>query len=153
MSEPRSEPYRPDAPIVAEIAAGAVVERDGRILLLHEVDEDRWCLPKGHVDPGESLPVTAVREVREETGLTDVRLGDELLEVTYRFYSGAKRSNVHKTTVYFLARSAGGPVRVEEATFDRHEWVTLDRAEELLRFEADRRVVRAARERAAGRPS
>ena len=60
----RSEPYRPDAAIVPELAAGAIVVHDpsGEILLLHELEEDRWCFPKGHVDPGESLGAAALRE-------------------------------------------------------------------------------------------
>ncbi|MCI4367767.1 MAG: NUDIX domain-containing protein, partial [Thermoplasmata archaeon] len=68
--------------------AGGLVRRrsDGRLLLLHQAVEDRWCLPKGHVEAGESLREAARREIQEETGLTDLELGPELTEVHYRFY-------------------------------------------------------------------
>ena len=139
-------PYRPGAPIVAEIASGAVVVRDGTILVLHEEAEDRWCLPKGHVDPGESLEEAALREVREEAGLDDLRLGEELAEVSYRFFSGARRINVHKTSVYFLAHSASSEVR-PEPIFDRFRWVKLDEASDLVRYDTDRAVFERARQR------
>jgi len=139
-------PYRPGAPIVAEIASGAVVVRDGTVLLLHEAAEDRWCLPKGHVDPGESVEQAALREVREEAGLDDLRLGEELGEVSYRFFSGARRINVHKTSVYFLAHSESGDVRTEPI-FDRFRWATLDQATDLVRYDTDRTVLERARQR------
>jgi 8-oxo-dGTP pyrophosphatase MutT (NUDIX family) len=143
--------YRPEAPIVAEIAGGAVVVRAGNFLLLHQTRDDRWCLPKGHVDPGEPLAVTAVREVREESGLTDLRLGPEIAEVSYRFYDPSRRLNVHKTCVYFLARSDRGEVRTEPI-FDRFAWVEPLRALELVPFESDRSVLTAARAALAAGP-
>jgi 8-oxo-dGTP pyrophosphatase MutT (NUDIX family) len=147
---PRSEPYRPDLPIVAELAAGAVIvelgPREPRVLLLHVRDEDRWCLPKGHVDPGESLGVTALREVAEETGLHDVHLDGEVGEVTYRFYSPKKRRNVQKTVVYFLGRTAEKTLTLEPI-FDRHDWVPIDRAVATVKFDTDRQILEAARPR------
>ncbi len=139
-----NRPYRPDAPIVAELAAGAVVIRGQRVLLLHEIREDRWCLPKGHVDPGESLEVAARREIAEETGLTDVELGAEVGEVSYRFYHPSRRLNIHKTSVYFLGTSAGGEVRLEPI-FDRGEWATFARALQMVRHETDRSILAKAR--------
>ena len=141
----KSEPYRADAPIVAELAAGAVLldESGTETLLLHQRDEDRWCFPKGHVDPGESLSEAALREIREETGLSDVRLGPEVVAVSYRFYRPKTNENVYKTSVYFVAYTGTRSVH-PEAIFDLAEWVTLRVARTRIKYDTDRQVVDAA---------
>ena len=55
------------------LAAGAAVWRSGKaemeLLVVHRPRHGDWSLPKGKLDPGERLPVTAVREVLEETSV------------------------------------------------------------------------------------
>ena len=150
----RSEPFRPDAPVVAEIASGAVLVRRDEgdlLLLLREREEGRWCFPKGHVDPGESLGAAAAREIREETGLDDITLGIELGEVSYRFFDVRRSTNVHKTTVYFLAVTSGRAVR-PEPIFDRYEWVPWAVAFERMGYDSDRQILDRARPHLRPRP-
>jgi len=61
----------PQAPAPNSIvpAVTVAVVRDDSILLVHRVDNDKWALPGGAVEVGESVAQTAVREVREETGI------------------------------------------------------------------------------------
>ncbi len=138
----RSRPYRPDAPTVPELAAGAVVllAGEGSVLLLHEREEDRWGFPKGHVEPGESIPAAARREVLEETGLPEITLLGELGEVQYRFYSDRRGRNVHKSSVYFLAVTHHRELRTE-AIFDRAAWVPAGDALRQVAYATDRQVL------------
>ncbi|MBO0850387.1 MAG: NUDIX hydrolase, partial [Pseudonocardia sp.] len=94
---------RTDADVVA---AGAVLWRpapgDGtEVALVHRPRYDDWSLPKGKLNPGESVPAAAVREVAEETG-HDIALGASLGESRYRVEQGDKV--VH----YWCARASGG---------------------------------------------
>ena len=131
--KPRTGPFLPDRPSVAEIAAGAVVvhRSSGEVLVLHDPQEDRWCFPKGHVEPGESIRAAAEREVREETGLREFRLEDELGESHYRFFDPSKARNVVKTAIYFLGSTVGRDVRLV-STFVEHRWVSAELARGLL---------------------
>lgn len=141
----RTQVYRPDRPIVAELAGGAVVVQraDRTVLLLHETSEDRWCMPKGHVEPEESLRAAAEREVREETGLNRITMLGEVGEVSYRYFDPAIDRNVYKTTVYFLAITPEREVR-PEALFDQFRWCTLRDALDLVRYPTDRQVLARA---------
>lgn len=60
------------APPRPELAVGAVVVRDGRLLLIRRATDPargRWSLPGGRVEPGETTAEAVTRELREETGL------------------------------------------------------------------------------------
>lgn len=71
-----NDPNAPAANSVVPSVTVAVRDEAGRILLIHKIDNDLWALPGGGHDVGERITDTAVREVREETGLevTVVRL-------------------------------------------------------------------------------
>ena len=71
------------------------------VAVIHRPRYDDWSLPKGKVDPGENEPVTAVREVHEETGYGS-RLGRRLASVSYPVEQGIKKVR------YWAARSIDG---------------------------------------------
>jgi 8-oxo-dGTP pyrophosphatase MutT (NUDIX family)/phosphohistidine phosphatase SixA len=122
-------------------AAGAVVSRcaadgrDPRVLLVHRVKYDDWSLPKGKQEPGEPLPLTATREVFEESGARIV-LGRRLVSVRYQAAGGPKR--VH----YWSARLSGtDDAAVPNGEVDEVAWLTVARARERASYERDLSVL------------
>jgi 8-oxo-(d)GTP phosphatase len=121
-------------------AAGAVAWRagpDGRpeILLVHRRKYDDWSLPKGKVEPGEVLPVTAVREVLEEGGAR-LALGRRLDSIRYNV--GGRPKRVH----YWSASVASMDDRaVPNDEVDQIEWVDADRAADRISYNRDNAVV------------
>jgi len=118
--------------------------RGASILLISTQAGRRWQLPKGHIEEGETPEQTAVREVREETGITG-RVVAPLPGVEYWFVEkGAQR--VHKQVDYYLLTFISG----DTADFDVHEvsgaeWFSWDEGLSKLSFENERRVVLQAR--------
>lgn len=125
------------------LAAGAVVWRgdpaNPEIALIHRPHYDDWSLPKGKVDPGESLPTTAAREIEEETGF-HVRLGKLIGKVTYPVQGRTK------VVYYWAALYLSGTYRPNDET-DELRWVPIDQAQELLSYDVDNDVVAKAQKR------
>jgi 8-oxo-dGTP diphosphatase len=122
-------------------AAGGVVvrERGGEreIAIVHRPKYDDWSLPKGKLDPGEEWREAALREVREETGLRCATL-KELAPSSY--VDGNGRS---KLVRWWVMRPLEGEFRPSKEV-DELRWAPPDRAADLLDYEGDRELVRAA---------
>jgi ADP-ribose pyrophosphatase YjhB (NUDIX family) len=113
-------------------------------VLLIEDAYGKWGLPKGHPESGETLRDTALREVSEETGLSDLELGPELLTIDWRFRS--HDAHVHKFATFFLMFSAhGDPVPQHAEGIREAQWVPLERAHERISYPNAAAVVQAAR--------
>ena len=96
-------------------SAGGVVVREGDLLLISTAGGRRWQLPKGRIEAGESAEEAAVREVREETGVTG-RVVAPLAGVDYWFADGNAR-RIKKHVDFFLLTYVEG----SEANFDPRE--------------------------------
>jgi 8-oxo-dGTP diphosphatase len=118
-------------------AAGGVVVRDGQVALVHRPRYDDWTLPKGKLDPPESFEEAAVREVQEETGLRG-RLVRELPAANYDV--GARPKIVR---YWLMEVEHEGPFVPNDET-DQLRWVAPDEALQLLTYDRDRDVLRAA---------
>jgi 8-oxo-dGTP pyrophosphatase MutT (NUDIX family) len=114
-------------------------ERDGRT----------WTLPKGTPNPGESREETALREVREETGL-EVRITGPLDSIEYWFVQSGTR--IHKTVHYYLMEPVGGAFEGHDHEFDEVRWIPFDQAATMLTFETERALVARAGALLAGVP-
>ncbi len=125
------------------LAAGAVVWRlmDGRarVLLVHRPGHGDVSLPKGKVDPGETLPQTAVREILEETGLAVV-LGAPLGTVEYVMPNGRD-----KVVHYWSAEVDDHALELarfqSNAEISALEWIDLEKAHKRLSYPHDREIL------------
>ena len=127
------------------VSAGGVVYREDRgallVALCGRTGFGLWALPKGTPEEGESIEQTALREVREETGL-EVETEAPLGHVEYQFTRPTER--VHKRVHFFLMRERGGSVLDHDAEFDVVEWAPASEALGRLTHPTDREILRRA---------
>lgn len=154
---PPSKAWQRRLPSVLETSAGGVVidihQGRARIAIIarrNRAGRVEWCLPKGHVEPGETLEQTAEREVAEETGITGrvlVTLG------TVEYWFSTSQHRIHKQVHHYLLEATGGEITVEndpdQEAFDA-VWFPLEDVHTKLTFPNERRIAQEAWLRLAG---
>ena len=128
-----------------EKSFGAVVLRkdQGRlqVLLIKHINGGHWAFPKGHVERGETEEQTALREIKEETGLTVMLDTNYRKTVTY-----SPKKDVVKDVVYFVAVAKDGQRTAQESEISRIRWTDADRAADFVSFENDKVILLGALE-------
>jgi 8-oxo-dGTP pyrophosphatase MutT (NUDIX family) len=105
--------------------------------------ETAWALPKGWVEQGEDLEQTAIREVREETGL-QTRVLRKVDEISYEFYSRADHDRISKTVHLFLLECLGGDTANHDAEVEEARWFLIDEATRKLTYKNEREALEKA---------
>ena len=111
------------------------------MLLLRHRKGGHWSFPKGHVENEETEYQTALREIKEETGL-DVELQDDF-RYTVEYYP---KQGVKKQVVYFLGYSEEEHYVRQEEEISELKWMTWDDAYRLVTFKNDRNLLNMAKE-------
>jgi 8-oxo-dGTP pyrophosphatase MutT (NUDIX family) len=149
----RQRPRPPRSPriTVEEVSAGGLVvdrtadpPRVAVIARFNRAGRKEWCLPKGHVESGETSEQAAVREIEEETGIQG-RMLTSLGIVDYWFAIEGRR--VHKRVHHYLLEATGGTIGVDgdpDQEAIEAAWVPIAEALALLAFPNERRIVRKA---------
>lgn len=124
------------------LAAGAVVWRteaeDVEIVLVHRAHYDDWSLPKGKLDPGESPLEAAIREVKEETGVT-VGSPTYLGETTYPL-----SNEIVKRVHYWVMKAHGASPFETSDEIDAISWLPIAKAIIRLSYEGDKEILSLA---------
>jgi ADP-ribose pyrophosphatase YjhB (NUDIX family) len=105
--------------------------------------ETAWALPKGWVEDGEDFEQTAVREAREETGLT-TKVRRKVDQISYEFYSRADHHRVSKTVHLFLLECIGGDTADHDTEVEEVRWFPIDQATHKLTYKNERAALEKA---------
>ena len=130
-------------------SAGGVIFRKENtaieIALIATKNKTVWTLPKGLIDRGESPKTTAVREVREETGLTG-RIIATLGDKSYWFYLKEENAKCKKKVTYFLLEYISGSIDDYCWEVDEARWFNIKDAAKLVSYRSDREMLEKAGE-------
>ncbi|MDR2253578.1 MAG: NUDIX hydrolase [Bifidobacteriaceae bacterium] len=159
VSHHRTEQTDTLLPVVKEVSAGGLVVDaiDGVahaavIARRNRAGRLEWCLPKGHVEVGETPPEAAVREILEETGIRG-QVIRHLGSIDYWFVGEDHR--VHKMVHHYLLSAQDGSLTSDndpDSEAEEAAWVPLTELKDLLAYPNERRMVQIARRLLDGAP-
>ncbi len=126
-----------------KVAAGGLIlrEKKGRseILAIQQRSHGGWCFPKGHVEEGETLPETALREVAEETGVEGEIVAE--LPSTHYTFTTRKGTEVEKSVHWYLMRKVGKVKATHADEVMEMRWVAIKDLPDLLTYKSDRTLL------------
>lgn len=130
----------------SQVSAGGVVYRaagnDFEVVLIAVGPSQRWQLPKGLVGTDESAEDAALREVREETGIT-AELREHINTIEYWYYGeeNGRRVRFHKTVHFFLMHFVSGDTEDHDDEVQEARWFPIETARNELAFRNEKEVV------------
>lgn len=119
-----------------EKSCGSIVLNNNQVLLVKH-NAGHWDFPKGHVEEGETLEETAIREVKEETHV--------LIEVNsnYRYVTRySPKENVLKDVIYFLGKPLSNDLKNQEEEVSEVKFVDIDQALSLITYDNSKKILK-----------
>jgi 8-oxo-dGTP pyrophosphatase MutT (NUDIX family) len=138
-------------PVKEQVSAGGVVYRGDKgsveVVIVSVGGQNRWQLPKGLVEAGENPESTAVREAREEGGVSSEAVQPiETIEYWYAGLDNGIKVRFHKRVHFYLLRYLSGDTRDHDWEVNEARWVPIEDATSQLAFDNEKRVMERARE-------
>ncbi len=135
-----------------EKSAGAIIfhkNKEIEYLLLHypsgsRTSKEYWDLPKGHIEEKEDEKDTVLREVKEETGLDNIKIIEGFKEVIKYFFKYEGKT-IFKTVFFYLAETESQDVKVSSEHIG-HEWLPYEQALGQLNFKNAKEILEKANE-------
>ena len=128
-----------------EKSCGAIVYRNIggtiRYLLIKNRRSSNWSFPKGHIEKGESLEETAIREVREEAGIKIDIFPDFMSKSQYTV-----QNKIQKTVHIFVATTKDEQTKIQYEEIEDYIWLPYESAHKHLKFENDKNILTDARD-------
>jgi 8-oxo-dGTP pyrophosphatase MutT (NUDIX family) len=129
-----------------EQSAGVVIFRSSpahkRQYLLLDYGK-HWDFPKGHVEKGENLRQTAIRELKEETGIADARIVPDFSHEIQYFFRNRRKELIHKFVWFCLAETDSTDVRLSDEHVG-YEFLPFDAALKRLTYPSAKSILREA---------
>ena len=120
-------------------AGGIVYKKNGsiKVLVCQHSQHHGWVFPKGLIDKKEAKEETAVREVKEETGI-EAEIEKSLTPTEYWYkWEGNK---VKKTVYFFIMKCVGGDTKDHDFEMEQVEWIDYNDVSKRLTFDSDKKV-------------
>jgi transcription antitermination protein NusB len=145
--EKEGEKINMDEAIEKETSAGGVVyhlEDDKYRIALVLNSYNKWALPKGHIEKGETIEQAAVREISEETGLKKIDIKTAIGDIEYKIKQ-PKKTTIVKTVHFFLASSEGDKLIKQDTPENIDvQWFTPQEAHKKIGYENTRAILEKA---------
>lgn len=113
-----------------EKSCGAIIFNEGKVLVVKQTS-GFYGFPKGHVEIGETEKETAIREIKEETGLDIKIISDKRYTQSY-----IVKENVHKDVVFFLASIENNNEKRQVEEIEEILWIDINEVENILTYDS-----------------
>ncbi len=118
----------------ADIAGGLIINRQNKVLLVYNQETDSWTYPKGHVKGNEDFLKTALREIREETGIENLRF---IAKLPVYERSTRQKKNKIKVMHMFLFHTEENTIVSNTSDVTEIHWVSIEKVPEYFSYKEE----------------